>query len=262
MTVTSSTISGNSASAAAAAFGPIVVAVTITNSIVAGNIGGRAGTGPAGRYEPRRQTASGTALGDSHRRRDRDANGNTDPGGPVNGFGVDPRLAPLADNGGPTQTQALLPGSPAINAGDPAAVAGMGGVPLYDQRGAPWSRVVGGRLDIGAVESQPNPLPGDYNFDGLVDAADYCVWRDTLGAAGDLRADGDGNGTIETADYNQWKGYFGSILLAVAPALKGDYNHTNVVDTAHYTGFGETTWEATSLVLAGRTEVGMELWMR
>jgi hypothetical protein len=41
----------------------------------------------------------------------------------VNGniVGVDPALVlgPLADNGGPTKTHALLPNSPAINAGDP-----------------------------------------------------------------------------------------------------------------------------------------------
>ena len=36
----------------------------------------------------------------------------------------DPLLAPLGDYGGPTQTLALLPGSPAINAGDPAALKG------------------------------------------------------------------------------------------------------------------------------------------
>ena len=34
-------------------------------------------------------------------------------------------------------------------------------------------------------------LPGDYNFDGIVDAADYTVWVDTKGSTTDLRADGD-----------------------------------------------------------------------
>ncbi|MGI8436491.1 MAG: choice-of-anchor Q domain-containing protein [Chthoniobacterales bacterium] len=44
---------------------------------------------------------------------------------------IDPKLGPLADNGGPTQTQALLPGSPAIDQG--GAVAGV----TTDQRGFP-----------------------------------------------------------------------------------------------------------------------------
>ena len=49
-------------------------------------------------------------------------------------------------------THVLLPGSPAINAGDLNAVAGEEGVPLFDQRGEPFGRIVGGRIDIGAFE--------------------------------------------------------------------------------------------------------------
>jgi hypothetical protein len=145
-----------------------------------------------------------------------DAKGNL-IGGPIHGT-IDAKLGPLVNNGGPTQTTALLPGSPAINAGDPAAVAGIGTTPQFDQRGAPFSRVIGGRIDMGAVEYQPNPLPGDYNFDGTVDAADYTVWRDTLGSTTDLRADSSGptagtpNGIIDQADYDFWKSHLGNTL--------------------------------------------------
>jgi hypothetical protein len=74
---------------------------------------------------------------------------------------VNPMLGPLADNGGPTPTMALLPGSPAIDAGNNA------GAPMWDQRGAPFRRIVNGVIDIGAYEVQarghggPNgqPLP-------------------------------------------------------------------------------------------------------
>jgi hypothetical protein len=66
----------------------------------------------------------------------------------------DLRLGPLGDNGGPTRTMALLPGSPAINAGDnsrvPAGVA-------TDQRGTGFDRVVGSAVDVGAFEVQPRP---------------------------------------------------------------------------------------------------------
>src|SRR5262249_43678776 len=58
----------------------------------------------------------------------------------------DPRRRPLQDNGGPTATMALLPGSPALDAGDNSAPPGT------DQRGLP--RVVGGAIDIGAYEVQ------------------------------------------------------------------------------------------------------------
>jgi CSLREA domain-containing protein len=56
----------------------------------------------------------------------------------------DPLLGPLADNGGPTETQALLSGSPAIDAG-----AGDG-CPQHDQRGT--TRPQGAGCDIGAYE--------------------------------------------------------------------------------------------------------------
>jgi len=54
-------------------------------------------------------------------------------------------------------------------------------------------------------------LPGDYNHDGIVDAADYAVWRDSLGESGpNLAADGNGNGVVDNADYNVWKTNFGA----------------------------------------------------
>jgi hypothetical protein len=70
--------------------------------------------------------------------------------------GVDPLLGPLQDNGGPTQTMALLPGSPAINAGSNAlAVDPATNQPLTtDQRGAGYSRIVNGTVDVGAFEVQ------------------------------------------------------------------------------------------------------------
>lgn len=77
-----------------------------------------------------------------------DGNGNV-IGGLMHGV-INPLLAPLADNGGPTQTHALLPGSPAVNGGEPFAAA----PPNFDQRGSPFPRVAGGRIDMGAFESQ------------------------------------------------------------------------------------------------------------
>lgn len=62
--------------------------------------------------------------------------------------GIDAILAPLGDNGGPTQTHLLVLGSPAINAGDNALI--PVGV-TTDQRGFP--RIQGGTVDIGAVEA-------------------------------------------------------------------------------------------------------------
>lgn len=61
--------------------------------------------------------------------------------------GTDPGLGPLANNGGPTRTMMPLKGSPLINVGEP--VAGF----KYDQRGDPHRRMIGSKVDIGAVET-------------------------------------------------------------------------------------------------------------
>ena len=66
--------------------------------------------------------------------------------------GANPLLGPLANNGGPTLTHALLAGSPAINAGiNPLALA-------FDQRGTGFARS-SGVTDIGAFEVQGAPPP-------------------------------------------------------------------------------------------------------
>ena len=75
--------------------------------------------------------------------------------GPDDQINTDPLLGPLQDNGGPTFTHALLPDSPAINAGDPNFV----GPPDYDQRGPGYDRVRNGRIDIGSFEVQNPPPP-------------------------------------------------------------------------------------------------------
>jgi hypothetical protein len=77
-------------------------------------------------------------------------------GGGNNLLNVDPRLGPLADNGGPTRTHALLPDSPALDAGT-----NPGALPT-DQRGPGFFRTSGPRPDIGSFEaraSRPSPRP-------------------------------------------------------------------------------------------------------
>jgi len=66
----------------------------------------------------------------------------------------------------------------------------------------------------------PAAIAGDYNGNGIVDAADYTVWRDTLGSATDLRANGDNSGAsanvIDQADYAFWKTRFEPLRGAAA----------------------------------------------
>lgn len=59
---------------------------------------------------------------------------------------INPQLGPLANNGGPTPTMALLPGSPAVAAGEDTLTG-------FDQRGPGFPRLIGTHVDIGAIES-------------------------------------------------------------------------------------------------------------
>ena len=72
---------------------------------------------------------------------------------------IDPVLGPLADNGGPTQTHALLAGSPAIDAGDTTSTT--------DQRGEPRPNAGGNGPDMGAFEEQSLTLVVDTSNDLL-----------------------------------------------------------------------------------------------
>ncbi|MGK7911177.1 MAG: choice-of-anchor Q domain-containing protein, partial [Synechococcus sp.] len=98
----------------------------------------------------------GITAGNSLIENAEDASIDVDLGGNILGqvAGLDP--VGLQDNGGPTPTIALLPNSPAINAGDnPLGL-------INDQRGTGFSRVVGGKPDIGAFEVQSGgPSPSD-----------------------------------------------------------------------------------------------------
>ena len=87
-------------------------------------------------------------------------------------------------------------------------------VAALDNAAVPW---VEQHLD----ELVPVVLPGDYNCDGSVDAADYVVWRKTLGQTGaGLAPDGNGNHEIDHDDYAIWRANFGSAAPAnhAAPA--------------------------------------------
>jgi hypothetical protein len=78
---------------------------------------------------------------------------------------------------------------------------------------AVWDRVLSAEevafLNANAI-SPVTALTGDYNRNGAVDAADYTVWRDSLGQTGlDLPADGNGNLMVDLDDYTVWKTNFG-----------------------------------------------------
>ena len=62
------------------------------------------------------------------------------------------------------------------------------------------------------IEFDP-AFAGDYNDDGLVDAADYTVWRDHFGESVRLPNETASIGTVTSADYAVWKGNFGAVKM-------------------------------------------------
>jgi glucosylceramidase len=53
------------------------------------------------------------------------------------------------------------------------------------------------------------PLSGDYDGNGVVDAADYLVWSNSFGSTSQLSADGNSNGVVDAADYTVWRDHIG-----------------------------------------------------
>jgi hypothetical protein len=141
--LSNSTFSGNLADAAGGSFyndggmATVQLANTILNAASGGNIFNNGGTVTSLGYNLSNDDGSGYLNG---------------PGDQTN---TDPLLGPLQDNGGPTFTHALLPSSPALDAGDPAFTP----PPFYDQRGPGFDRVVNGHVDIGSFEVQAGPTP-------------------------------------------------------------------------------------------------------
>jgi hypothetical protein len=163
VTLNNSTVSGNSASGGGGIVnsthvfppsgGSSPATLTLNNSTVSGNFAFGGGgiynfstlqarnTIMAGNTAPFAPDLSGNLGSLGH-----NLIGNTQGGSgfdPSDLLNVDPMLGPLQDNGGPTWTMALLPGSPALNAGDPTEL----GVP--DQRGV----VRSGGVNIGAYQA-------------------------------------------------------------------------------------------------------------
>ena len=172
VTVINSTISGNSATASGGGISNYAQnnGLTLKNSTLSGN------SAPAGNGSAIfNQGGSTTTIGDTVLNAGASGgtlfnNGGTvtslgynlasDTGGgvltgPGDQINTDPMLGPLQDNGGPTFTHELLPGSPAIDMGDPSFTP----PPDYDQRGPGFPRVVDGRIDIGSFEVQAPAAP-------------------------------------------------------------------------------------------------------
>jgi CSLREA domain-containing protein len=159
MTLLNATLAGDSAPAAQEISHDNTGPFHLKNTIIAGTTAGK--------------NCAGTLSSDGHNLASDATCGLTHGGDKKN---MDPVLGPLADNGGPTQTRALLAGSPAIDVGS-----GDCPPPATDQRGT--VRPQGAGCDIGAFELViAARIWGDNRCDGNVDATDALA--DLLNVAG------------------------------------------------------------------------------
>ena len=175
--ISNSTLSGNSAASGGGIYTQEQVTVTVTNSTLSGNSANTGGgiynngssggtvailantilkTGASGENI---YNFGGQVVSQGYNLSNDSGSGYLNHSGDQ--INTDPVLGSLQDNGGPTFTHALLPGSPAINAGDPNFTP----PPFYDQRGPGYPRVVNGRIDKGSFEVQgptatPTPCTG------------------------------------------------------------------------------------------------------
>src|SRR6266480_3999980 len=262
--INNSTLSGNSANSGGAiyntAFFGGTATVDIGNSIL--------NSGPTG---GNLFNDSGTVTSHGYNLSDDDAGGFlTGPGDQIN---TAPLLGPLQDNGGPTFTHALLPSSPAIDAGDPNFTP----PPFFDQRGPGFNRVVNGRIDKGSFEVQPHgPVVTNTNDSGpgsLRDALANANDGDTItfavtGAIGLTSGELVINKNITISGP-------GADLLAVSRAAKASFRifhvmlgHTVTIEGLRISngsvlnGFGggilnfESTLTVNSCALAGNSALG------
>ena len=184
LTLSNSTITANSAAAAGGVRALVGSRSSVRNTIIAGNTAGTSadciGELTSQGYNLIENTTGCAIAGVT--------TGNV-TGAPAN-------LAVLANNGGPTQTHALLAGSPAIDAGNPAAP-GSGGIACEaaDQRGAIRPPLSQGRCDIGAYEG--SIAVGNTCGNGLVEPTDSPPNCDAGSAA--ITVDSSG-GSVQTPD--------------------------------------------------------------
>ena len=247
VTITDSTITGNvtdsfngGGGVSANYFSYFQQSLTVSNSIIAGNIGSSdlslatstmvditsslIGTNSSTSLSPAplgSPDANGNFIGDRFAE-------------------IDPRLAELADNGGPTQTHALLPNSPAIDAGNSLATTDQRGVSRPVVQPIAPNSSSGNGADIGAFEFQTLILTVDSSID-LVDG-DFSPGNLSLREAITFANDSPGTDDVILFSPNVFDGQLADVIrlqlgeLQITEGVTIDAGDSNVVVSADALG--------------------------
>jgi Ca2+-binding RTX toxin-like protein len=240
--ITNSTLSNNTAERGGGIFNNSATISSITNSTLSNNTASNSGGGiysEGGEIAAKNTIVAGNTatsspdFGGSLRSNGYNLIGNTtgttitgDPTGNI--INVDAKLGTLQNNSGTTQTIALLPGSPAINAGDNTSA------PSTDQR--ELERIFNNTIDIGAYEFRQDIVTGTNNNDNLSSTITYPDLVDVTALAGNdyIKA------TIAPDNINGGDGIDGviysastaaiNINLAANTASGGDANNDTLIN--------------------------------
>ncbi len=252
-----STVTGNTAGGglgtglASYSNGTSIANTVVTSSIIAGNAGSDVDNELVGLGSNTISSTGFNLIGSSN------ANAQFGAAGDQTGIS-DPGLGPLADNGGPTLTHALLAGSPAIGAGDTTSTE------ITDQRGAGFARLVGSNVDVGAFELQATDPSVTLSVDSanIPEAAGVATFTATLSQiTGDdvtVTLGFSGTATGGGTDYNASGTQIviaagtlsGSITVTAVPDMSDEDNETVIVDITAVAGGTENgTQQATTTIL-------------
>ena len=108
----------------------------------------------------------------------------------------------------------------------------------YEKKGLRFSRVRWSRVESLEDRWMLSGMPGDFNGNYIVDAADFAVWRDELGSDTALTNDGGLGVPIGNAHYELWKTNFGYVL-DVLPNASPTVSITSPADLSSFTFAGE-----------------------
>ena len=129
-----------------------------------------------------------------------------------------PLLGSLADNGGPTQTHALNPGSPAIDNGE------NNDAPATDQRGV--ARPQQAKVDIGAFEVTIGGRPGDFDNNNIVDDRDIDLLCQEVRSGNHTSSfDLTGDGQVDLVDH-------ATLISDILNTTAGDSNLDGLFNTS------------------------------